>query len=105
MVKVDATSPTEEVVPRKRGVFRRLFRRGGRKAKDAVKMERRDRTPSPTGSIEESGRDDVPEMHPDSAVPSPSETSKSRRVKPSAREAAFSGPPRYEWADIVRSVV
>jgi hypothetical protein len=101
MVNNETTNHSEEVTaPPKRGVFRRLFRLG-RKSKDGSKMERRDRTPSPTGSVEESEREGVPERHPDSPLTSPSETSKSRRVKPTAREAAFAGPPRYDWADIV----
>lgn len=94
MVKTKVDNSTEDVVQPKRGVLRRLFRRN--KAKNAEKPDKRDRTPSPAASAEEPERDDVPEMHPDAKLSSPP-----KNVKPTARQAAFSGPPRYNWADIV----
>ena len=110
MARMQATHATEQVAQPKRGVFGRLFRRSP-KASDC-RADNRDRTPSPQGSQDDGTREEMPEMHPDATPPPSPKSTKKVQLKPpkketkpstprSAAEAAFSGPPKYSWADIV----
>lgn len=116
MARMQVPHATEQVAPPKRGVFRRLFRRSP-KTNDKKAEDKRDRTPSPQASTDGDVREEMPEMHPEATPPPSSVSRKTELVEPpekpskkkqdssstprSAVEAAFSGPPKYRWVDIV----
>ena len=113
MAKAEATQATVQDAQPKRSVLGRLFRRPS-KSVDSSSIskksndKKRDRTPSPKSSSDEASlRGEVPEMHPEATPPKPpnNETGVKKESKeetqPSAQQAAFAGPPRYRWVDIV----
>ena len=107
-IETHATAPVATEQSKERGGLGRFFRRSPKK--QAVKKdEKRDRTPSPQASTEEEnhGRES-PEMQPEPKLVSPKvacrKDTKKNKVPsppPPASKAAFSGPPRYNWIDIV----
>lgn len=101
---------------KKPSLFERIRSRGSKKRSEA---DKRDSTPSPPSSSSTRGETE-PE---DSRVVTPMIPSKAGEVQlrkkskfphrdqitidkaPTARESAFSGPPRYDWIDIVSNVL
>lgn len=94
--------------------LRGLFHRGSKSSEtsSSESVEKRDITPSPTSSFGPT-RDGV--VSTSSSWTSAGPLGKQKTGKhsdnfmvlkqpPSAREAAFHGPPRYDWIDIVSSV-
>ena len=111
MAKAEATQATVQEAQPKRSVLGRLFRRSPTKKEDSNTKssdKKRDRTPSPKSSTDDaSSREDVPEMHPEATPPKPRNNQavvkkeSKTETQPSARQAAFAGPSRYRWVDIV----
>lgn len=105
----------ERVVPeqqpkQKRGLMSRLL---SPRRKSVTKSDKREGTPSPSPpGVIEFGREPMV-VTPSSGDYSSRPKQRKSRVPdvrevtlehaPTAREAAFGGPPRYDWIDIVRS--
>lgn len=89
----------------KRGVLDRLFRRNQKKM---GKPEKRDRTPSPKNRSDEANREEDPENHSETKIKPEKLHDECKSTyqnfpqsPPPAAEAAFRGPPRYNWIDVV----
>jgi hypothetical protein len=131
MATTDVEAPLDnmENSPKRRAGILRRFRLGRKKNTDQVagkNNKRGDRaTPSPTEMAEKdddnhspgtwSGDDDGDDQNGMKAVRFPVEDAQKGTVQirterdlmtpPNARDAAFGGPPRYDWIDIVRIII
>lgn len=96
--------------PKRMGLFERIRSRGAKKRVE-VPADNRENTPSPPINTQQ--QEELRVVTPTSTPSSAREIKARKRSKlpfreeitldkaPTARESAFSGPPRYDWIDIV----